>query len=125
MLPAPKPPLEHLLHRGEVVGGGREDLEAAIVGLLRRATLEHDHARDGVRAHQRRDVEALDPQRDRVEVERLLEAVERLDALLATALGAELLLVDRELRVALGELENPALVAALGNPDLDRPAAPV
>ena len=53
-------------------------------------------------------------QRQRVEPERLLQAVERLDALLAAALDLQALLVERELRVALGELEDPALVAALG-----------
>ena len=53
-----------------------------------------------------------------------LQPVERLDALLAAALVLEALLVERELRVALGELEDPALVAALGRADLDlRPAA--
>ena len=61
--------------------------------------------------------------RQRVEPERLLERVERLDALLAAALGAQLLLVEREPRVALGELEDAALAAALGGADLDRPAA--
>ena len=49
----------------------------------------------------------------------LLQAVERLDALLAAALGLELLLVEREARVALGELEDAPLVAALGGADLD------
>ena len=55
--------------------------------------------------------------------ERLLQAVERLDALLAAALGLQALLVERELRVALGELEDPALVAALGRAHLDARAA--
>ena len=105
------------------------DREAAVVGLLRRAALEDDHRGDRVRAHQVGDVEALDPQRQRVEAERLLQAVERLDALLAAALGLELLLVERERGVALGELEDAALVAALGGAHLDvarraaRPAA--
>ena len=49
-----------------------------------------------------------------------LEAVERLDALRAAALGAEPVLVEREPRVALGQLEDAALVAALGVADLDR-----
>ena len=55
--------------------------------------------------------------------ERLLERVERLHALLAAALGAQLLLVEREPRVALGEVEDAALAAALGGADLDRAAA--
>jgi hypothetical protein len=53
----------------------------------------------------------------------VLQAVERLDALLAPALGAELLLVEGQASIALGQLEDPALVPALGGPDLHRPAA--
>ena len=51
--------------------------------------------------------------------ERRLEPLERLDALLAAALGLQPLLVEREPRVALGELEDAALVAALRRADLD------
>ena len=58
-------------------------------------------------------VEALDSQRNRVQPQRLLQAVQRLDALLAPALGPQLLLVDRQPRVALGQLEDAAFVAAL------------
>ena len=64
-------------------------VEAPVVGLLRRAALEDDHRGDRVRAHEVGDVEALDAQRQRVEPERLLQAVERLDALLAAALGLQ------------------------------------
>ena len=71
------------------------------------------------------DVEALDAHGQRVERERLLQRVERLDALLAAALGAQLLLVEREPRVALGEVEDAALAAALGGADLDRAVAPL
>jgi hypothetical protein len=77
----------------------------------------------GVRAHEVRDVEALDPQRQQVEAEGVLQPVERLDALLALALVLELLLVQREDRVALGELEDPPLVAALGGAHLHLRAA--
>ena len=73
-----------------------------------------------MRAADVRDVEALDPHGQRVEPERLLQPVERLDALLAPALGLELLLVEREPRVALRQLEDPPLAAALGGADLDR-----
>ncbi len=55
--------------------------------------------------------------------ERLLKPVQRLDPLLAAALGAELLLIERQPRVALGQLEDPPLVAPLGRPDLHRAAA--
>ena len=43
--------------------------------------------------------------------------------LLAPALGLEPLLVEREVGVALGEVKDPALAAALGGADLDRAAA--
>ena len=68
------------------------------------------------------DVEALDPDRRRVEAERELQPLERLDAALAAALGAQPLLVEREPRVALGELEDAPLLAALGRAQLDRAA---
>ena len=61
--------------------------------------------------------------RRRVEAERLLQAFERLHAALAPALGAQPLLVEREPGVALGELEDPPLLAALGGAQLDRPFA--
>ena len=129
-LPLRVPAREHLVHRGEVVVAiVAANREAPVIGLLRRAALEHDHRGDGVRAADVRDVEALDPHRQRVEPERALQPVERLDALLAPALGLELLLVEREPRVALGQLEDAPLVAALGRADLDarrrgaRPAA--
>ncbi len=76
-----------------------------------------------MRAAEVRDVEALDADRRHVEAERLLQALERLHAALAAALGAQPLLVEREARVALGELEDAPLLAALGRAQLDRPAA--
>ena len=69
------------------------------------------------------DVEALDPHRRHVEAERALQPLQRLDAALAAALGAQVLLVEREARVALGELEDAALVAALGGAQLHGAAA--
>src|SRR3954464_4288416 len=97
----------------------RADAEAPVVGLLRRPALEDDHRRHLLGAHQVADVEALDAQRQHVEPERLLEPLERLGALLAAALGLQALLVEREPRVALSELEDAALVAALGQAYLD------
>ena len=76
-----------------------------------------------MRAADVRDVEALDPHRQRGEPKLALQPVERLHALLAPALGLELLLVEREPGVALGEVEDPPLGAALGRPDLHRAAA--
>ena len=63
--------------------------------------------------------------RDLLHAERPLEPVERLDPLRAAALGAEPVLVEGEPRVALGQLEDAALVAPLGVADLDRGAAPL
>ena len=77
-----------------------------------------------MRAAEMRDVEALDADRRHVEAERLLQALERLDAALAAALGFQPLAVEREPRVALGELEDPPLLAALGRAQLDRAGAP-
>ena len=70
-----------------------------------------------------RDVEALDPHRQRVQRERLAQVVERVHPLLAPPLGAQLVLLEREPRVALGELVEPPLLAAPRVPQLDRAAA--
>ena len=120
--PLRHPPAQHLLHRGEVVLTAleRADLEAAVIGLARRASLEHDHRGDGVGRPEVGDVEALDPDRQRVHPERLAEVVQGIDALLPAALSAQLVLLDREPGVALGELVQAPLVAALGVPQLDR-----
>ena len=76
-----------------------------------------------MRAAEVGDVEALDPYRRHVEAERVLEPVERVDAALATALDPQAVLVECEARVALGELEDAALVAPLGGAQLDGAAA--
>ena len=117
------PPRQDLGHGGEVVLGGAADLEAAVVGLLRRPALEHHHRGHGVRLAQVGDVEALDPHRQLVHAQLLLEAVQRLDALVAAALGLQPVLVQRQPRVALGQLEDAPLVPALGRAHLHRPAA--
>ena len=56
--------------------------------------------------------------------ERLLQRRQRVHPLLAAALLAQLVLGEREPRVALRQLAQAPLVAALGDPHLDRPAAP-
>src|SRR6185437_3657889 len=66
-------------------------------------------------------VEALDPHRQRVEAERLAQVVERVDPLLASPLAAELVLLEREACVSLGELVNPALLTPARVPELDWP----
>ena len=127
-LPGADPALEHLPHRREVVRFAlleRADVEAAVVALLLRAPLEDDHRGHGVGAHQVGDVVALDPHRQALEPELLLELVEGLDAAPARALVPEPLLVEGERRVALGELQDPALVAPLGRAHLHARAAPL
>ena len=54
--------------------------ELAVVRLLRQRVLEDDHGADGRRALEVGDVEALDPDRQALEVERLAELLQRLDA---------------------------------------------
>ena len=122
-------PGQHLLHRSEVVGAGLlrapADVETAVVGLLRRAALEDDHRGNGVLSSQIGDVVALDPDRGLVQFERLRQLIEGLGPLTPGALPAQALLGEGELGVALGELAQAALVAALGGPDLHRgPATP-
>ena len=76
-----------------------------------------------MRAAEVGDVEALDPDRRHVQAERLLQALQRLHAALAAALGAQPLLVERQRALRSRQLEDPALLAALGRPQLHRPAA--
>jgi hypothetical protein len=135
---------EHLFNRCEIVrtgitarrllrfasgGGGvpgttiTPDLEPAVVGLLRRSALEDDHRGDGVVGPEVRDVEALDPDRERLELQRVLQRGQGVHALLTAALGAQLVLGEGKARVALGKLPKLPLVTALGDADLHRSAA--
>ena len=66
------------------------------------------------------DVVALDPDRQLLHRQRLAQVGERVDPALAAVLATEAVLVEGEAGVALGELAQPPLVAALGDPDLDR-----
>ena len=76
-----------------------------------------------MRAAQVGDVEALDADRRHIEPERELQALERLNATLAAALAAQLLLLEGQAGIALGQLEDPALLPALGRAQLHRPVA--
>ncbi len=71
------------------------------------------------------DVEALDPHRQLLHAERLAQVGQRLDPALAAVLAAQPVLVEGEAGVALGQLAQAPLVAALGHPHLDRAAAPL
>ena len=70
------PPGQDLVHRGEVILHCLPDAKTAVVGLLRGRALEHDHRRDRVLGTEVRDVEALDPHRDRLHAEDALERLE-------------------------------------------------
>ena len=94
------------------------------MALLGDAVLEHDHRAHDLLALDVRDVEALDPDRQRLEVERLAQLFERLDASGALALGDEGLRFERKRGVLLRELLQPALLATLGYAHLDARAAP-
>src|SRR5205823_12820106 len=70
-----------------------------------------------------RDVEALDADRQRFEIERLPELFERLDTPRPLALGDERLGFERQLGVLLRELLQAPLLAALRDTHLDPGAA--
>ena len=74
-------------------------------------------------AADRRDVEALDPHRQLLHPQRLGQRGQRLDPAGAAVLAPQPVLVEGELGVALGQLAQPAFVAALGGAHLDRGAA--
>jgi len=70
-----------------------------------------------------RDVVALDAERQRFEIERLAQLFECLDTPRPLLVGGRLLRDERVARVLVGELLEPALLAALRAPYLDpRPA---
>ena len=101
------------------------DPEPAVVGLLRRAALEDDHRGDRVLAADVGDVEALDPDRQRVE-SRARPAARRARrrAGCGGAPGAAGPGRAPATRCASASSRSRRLVAALGDPDLDRAAAP-
>src|SRR6059058_4018883 len=93
--------------------------------LLRDRVLEDDHRPDDLLTLDVRDVEALDADRQRLEVERLPQLLERLEAARALGLAHVCLRVERELRILLRELLEAALLAALGRTHLDARRAPL
>ena len=109
-----------LRHRSEIV---HTDLalhaELPVVGLLGNAVPKHDHRPDVVLSHRRRDVEAFDPDRQRLEVQHLAQLLERLDS--AQALELRLLGIGRERvpRVLGSELLQPPLFTTLRCAHLD------
>ena len=91
--------------------------------LLRLRVDEHGHRGDDVAPLQVRDVEALDPHRQALEVEALAQALERLDPAQPLLLGRRRLVRERELRVLGRELREALLLTARRRPHLDRRAA--
>ena len=101
------------------------DPEPAVIGLPRRAPLKTTIEATVCSPTEVRDVEALDPHRQRFEAERVLQRRQRVDPLGAAALlaGAG---PGRARATALRSASSRSrrFVAALGDPDLDRAAAP-
>ena len=118
---APRHDLGH--HREVVLAARVADAELPVVRLLRQGVLEDDHRADRRVLLDVRDVEALDPDREALEVQRLAELLERLDAPRALALGLGGVLDERQLGVLARELLQAALLAALGGAHLDPRAA--
>jgi len=96
---------DHLGHRGEVIlpldpAHG----ELAVMRLFRHRVLEGDHRADDLLTLDVRDVVALDPDRQALEVERLAQLLERLHPPEALLLRHGALRVEREPRVLRCEL---------------------
>ena len=115
---------DDLGHRREVVlAVEAADRELAVVRLLRDPVLEHHHRADDLVPLDVRDVEALDPERQALEVERLAQLLERVDAAQLLLLRDEQLRVEGEPCVLGGQLGQPPLLAAGRRPHLDAGAA--
>jgi hypothetical protein len=111
---------DHLAHGGEVVLAGQTPHgELPVVGLLRHRVLEHDHGAYGLLSLDRGDVEALDANRQALEVQALPQLLERLHPPQARALRLDSGRLERDPRVALRELQDAAFLAPDGraNPD--------
>ena len=101
------------------------DAELAVVGTLGDRLLEHHHRGHSVRLAQVGDVEALDPHRQRLQVEVLAQLLQRLDAAGARALRDQPVVLERHLGIAPGQLDQPPLLAPLRDPHLDRRRPPL
>ena len=91
----------------------------------RLAVDEDRHRGDDLAPLDVRDVEALDPERQALEVERLAELLERLDPPLAALLGRARVVLERQPGVLVRELGEAPLLAALRRPHLDPRAAEI
>ena len=94
------------------------DAELPVVRLLRCRVLEDHHRRDRRLLLDVRDVEALDPEREALEVEHLAELLQRLDPAQPRLLRLRGVGLERKPRVLVRELLQPTLLAPLGAADL-------
>ena len=119
-----EPARDDLCHRGEVVlTVEAAHAELPVVRLLRHPVLEDDHRADDLLALDVRDVEALDPQRQALEVERLTQLLQRRNSPQSLLLRDEGLGLERELRVLRRQLREPPLLSPGGRANLDARAA--
>jgi hypothetical protein len=112
--------LDRLADHREVVRARLADANATVERLPRHAVLARDHRGHGALGAEVRDVEAHHAVRRRRQLERALQ-VEHLGRVARTTpRRARLEILERVRRVALGNEHEPAVAAALRDPDLDR-----
>src|SRR5215204_950251 len=114
-LEALQPATDDLGHAGKVVGAfDRPDPEPPVLALCRASTLEHNHGGHGVGSHGVRDVVALDPYRQPGEGEFFAQPVERRGDPVAPGFIQHPLVLQSELRVAHGHLQDSAFIPPSG-----------
>ena len=114
-------PRDDLTDRGEIVLTVEAPHgERPVVRLLRLGVDAYRHRGDDVTTLQVGDVEALDADRQALEVEALAEALERLDSTPPLLFRGGRLVRQGELRVLRRERREPSLLAARRRPHLDR-----
>ena len=117
---------DRLAHRAHVVLPGEPaNREAAVVRVLRPAVLEDDHGRHDGLALDVRDVEALDPQRQALEIQHLAKLFERGDAPRSPLSALRRVRVEREARVLDGKVDEATLLAARRRTYVHAPPAPL
>ncbi len=121
---AAEPAGDHLVDGADVVLPlDRLDREPAVLALAGEAVLEHDHGRDHVRALQVGDVVALDAQRRLVQLQGVLDLLQRAAAGGEVGRAARLVLLERLVGVARDGLQQGLLVAPPRDAQPHRPAA--
>ncbi len=108
--------LDDLVHRREVVLRGASDAEFSILAFAHASVFAHDHRRHGFAALNRRDVEALDSPRQRGQLQHRLQRLERV--VLRGGRRVESRLI-RERRIPRREVDQPSLLAALRDANVD------